>query len=76
MNLKKSLTALALGLSLATALAGTHGMAPAHASGGRGGRDPIGFPKPIIIPTPVSVDVTDTITFDAAETTVVPGCIS
>ena len=28
------------------------------------------------VTTPVSVDVTDIVTFDAAETTVVPGCIS
>ena len=34
MNLKKSLATMALGLTLATSIAGIHGMAPAHADGG------------------------------------------
>ena len=54
MALKKSLVTLALGLTLATGVVGTHGTAPAHASG-RGGRGPIVLPAPTATPGPVVV---------------------
>ena len=54
MALKKSLATLALGLTLATGIIGTHSTAPAHASG-RGGRGPIVLPTPTPTPGPVVV---------------------